>query len=253
MDIRDRLDKLREAISKGPGLSLRAWVEAAGVCRGILKPSYAAEIREENKEALARGAAEILGWDRGQMEAWLLFGQEEPALEAFLAELPNLARCVGCTKWLPKKEVIRGVSRCLTCKREAGRLLARRQRDPHFDAIFDVAYQKLPQIRAVYPVLAKAVEECCADRSRAFTVARVQRIIGLSRARTEALLQEFGLTKVAVAVAAKSRSTFRCRFNRRATQRRRPGFQKWAREQNARWRHAPAAPNQIPLSLAGAA
>ena len=215
-------------------------------------PSYSAAISQENREALARAAAVILGWDQGQMEAWLLYGHGEPALDAFLADLPNLARCVGCKKWLPKKEVIRGVSRCLTCKREAGRLLARRQRDPHFDAIFDVAYQKLPQIRAVYPVLARAVEQCCADRSRAFTVARVQRIIGLSRARTEALLQEFGLTKVAVAVAAKSRCTFRCRFNRPGGQRR-SSFPRWAKEQNARWRRQAPAPNQIPLSLAGAA
>lgn len=248
------MDTLRVGFGKGPTcLTIAEWVEKAGVARDMVYSSYPSEITTENRVALARAAAEILGCNVGQMEAWLVHGEEVPDLQDFLAELPNLARCVGCKKWLPKKEVIRGVSRCLTCKREAGRLLARRQRDPHFDAIFDVAYQKLPQIRAVHPVLARAVEQCCADRSRAFTVARVQRIIGLSRARTEALLQEFGLTKVAVAVAAKSRCTFRCRFNRPGGQRRSTPFPRWAKEQNARWRRQAPAPNQIPLSLAGAA
>lgn len=252
MSVRDRLDRLRESIGKGPGLSLRAWVEAAGVGKNMVLPSYEAEISTEKLEALARAAAKILDWDEGQMEAWLLFGQEEPALEAFLAELPNLARCVGCTKWLPKKDVIRGVSRCLSCKREAGRLLARRKRDPHFDAIFVVVQQKLPEIRAVHPALASALETCLQDTSHALTVARVQRIMNISRVKTEMLMKAHGLDKATVAEAAKSRCTFRCRFNRPGGQRRSTPFP-WAKEQNARWRRQAPAPNQIPLSLAGAA
>ena len=76
-------------------------------------PSYPGEIHQENREALARGAAEVLGWDRGQMEAWLLFGQEEPTLEAFLAELPNLARCAGpdCKgRWHKRSEIVKGLT-----------------------------------------------------------------------------------------------------------------------------------------------
>lgn len=248
------MDTLRVGFGKGPTcLTIAEWVEKAGVARDMVYSSYPSEISPENRVALARAAAEILGCNPGQMEAWFVHGEEVPDLQDFLAELPNLARCVGCKKWLPKKEVIRGVSRCLTCKREAGRLLARRKRDPHFDAIFVVVKQKLPEIRRVHPALASALETCLQDTSHALTVARVQRIMNISRVKTEMLMKAHGLDKATVAEAAKSRCTFRCRFNRPGGQRRSTPFPRWAKEQNARWRRQAPAPNQIPLSLAGAA
>ena len=169
-----------------------------------------------------------------------------------VADLPSLARCVGpgCKgRWHKRSEIIMRLSQCRACCR----LLARQKRNPEADAIFDIAFQKLPQIRAVYPAFARALETCLSDRSRALTTARVQRIMCISRVRAEMLMKEHGLDKAAVAVAAKSRCTYRYRINRRAGQRRSRTFPRWAKEQNARWRRAPAAANQLPLTLEGAA
>lgn len=251
MDFASCLERLRTAFAKGPsGLSVAEWIAKAGVWPSQI---YEVSLGQEKRRALAAAAAEMLGWDPAQLEAWFVLGQDIPDLEDFLTELPRLARCVGCKKWLPKKQVIRGVSRCLTCKREAGRLLAQRKKNPHFDAIFVVVKQKLPEIRAVHPALARALETCLQDTSHALTVARVQRIMKISRVKTEMLMKAHGLDKAAVAEAARSRCTFRCRFNRPGGQRRSTPFPRWAKEQNARWRRQAPAPNQIPLSLAGAA
>ena len=250
MDFASCLERLRTAFAKGPsGLSVAEWIAKAGVWPSHL---YEVCLGQDKRRALAAAAAEMLGWDPAQLEAWFLLGQDVPDLEDFLAELPNLARCAGpgCKgRWHRRSEIIKGLSQCRACCR----LLARQKRNPQADAIFEIAYQKLPQIRAVYPAFARALETCLSDRSRALTTARVQRIMCISRVRAEMLMKEHGLDKAAVAEAAKSRCTFRCRFNRPGGQRRSTPFPRWAKEQNARWRRQAPAPNQIPLSLAGAA
>lgn len=200
MSFRHRLEKVREALVRGPkDLSVAQWVEEAGVTRIMVQPSYSSKISLENQEALAAAAAKVLGWDPGQMEAWLLHGQEVPDLEEFLARLPTLARCAGCLDWFPKKKVLRSISRCKDCNRQ----LKRSQRNPQADRLFDVAQQQLPQIRAVNPEFAIALEACLGDKSRALTTARIQRCINtaraacgamaLSRLRADALMEEFGL------------------------------------------------------------
>ncbi len=253
MKYRDRLEYFREQIAKGPaGLTVAQWVALAGVSQHMVEPRYPSEISTANRLALAQAAADLVSWDHGQMEAWMVHGEDVPDLHDFLAELPNLARCAGpgCKgRWHKRSEIISRLSQCRACCR----LLARQKRNPEADAIFDIAFQKLPQIRAVYPAFARALESCLSDRSRALTTARVQRIMCISRVRAEMLMKEHGLDKATVAVAAKSRCTFRCRFNRPGGQRRSTPFPRWAKEQNARWRRQAPAPNQIPLSLAGAA
>lgn len=246
MDFASCLERLRTAFAKGPsGLSVAEWIAKAGVWPSHL---YEVSLGQDKRRALAAAAAEMLGWDPAQLEAWLLLGQDVPDLEGFLAELPNLARCAGpdCKgRWHKRSEIVKGLSRCKACCRL-------QKRNPQADAIFVVVQQKLPEIRAVHPALASALETCLQDTSHALTVARVQRIMNISRVKTEMLMKAHGLDKATVAEAAKSRCTFRCRFNRPGGQRR-SSFPRWAKEQNARWRRQAPAPNQIPLSLAGAA
>ena len=82
MSFRDRLEYLREQIAKGPaGLTVAEWVLAAGVSHDMVEPRYRANISDDNRLALARAAAKVLGCPPEQMDAWLLHGEDVPDLD----------------------------------------------------------------------------------------------------------------------------------------------------------------------------
>lgn len=117
----ERFALLRDSIRRGPtrtaaagrpAFSLDAWCRAAGVSRTVLRGDNP---HAKTLDAMAAGAAAMLGWDQAQMKAWLLEGEPDSALETFLSRLPTLKRCDECLGWRPKAQICRLVGRCKDC------------------------------------------------------------------------------------------------------------------------------------------
>lgn len=190
----ERLDLLREALVEGPVGSLADLAAAAEVSKNILKPGYRSEISAPLREPIAWGAAVALELDPDAVYRWLVEGEEEPELEDYVRWLPTQVRCTGCEELLDKDDpaFVEVLRRCRTCVQ-----VDRRSRNPRAGRFEELMKQRLPEIRAVHPRLASAVQQTIEER-QSLTYERLSKRALISVIEVARLLKSLGLDKRAV-------------------------------------------------------
>src|SRR5579885_1369493 len=117
MKLRDRLKLVRRTFSR-PGLTLGELCRRAARSRRVLCND---NISEDTLMRIAQAAAEMVAVDESQFAAFLVYGEDDPSLIAYLVYFQQLQRCARCRGWFEKKEMIPRLSRCKSCHNEERR------------------------------------------------------------------------------------------------------------------------------------
>jgi len=187
----ERLDLLREALVEGPVGTLADLAAAAEVSESVVKRGYRSEISAPLREPIAWGAAVVLEMDPDAVYRWLVEGSEEPEIEDYVRWLPTQVRCTLCNYLFDADDpdYTPAQRRCKPCVRVL--------KNPRAGRFEELMQQRLPEIHAVHPRLASAVQQTLAER-QSLTYERLSKRALISVIEVARLLKSLGLDKRAV-------------------------------------------------------